>query len=85
MFSVAALTGVLQRASQRKRYIKEEKPEIARAATPEKKLSGLQLVQTQHIVQAEGQQEMSRSNSQMSMATSQQFPQQQSSTTVISK
>ena len=80
--SVAAITGVLQRASLRKRNVKEQ--EATRAFTPEKKLSGFQLTQSQPGQgQGEGQQEMSRSNSQMSIPASQ-FPQQQSSTTVSS-
>ena len=83
VISVAALTGVLQRASQRKRSVKEQ--EAARTITPEKKMSGgLPLMQSQPgQSQGEGQ-ETSRSDSQMSIAASQ-FPQQQSSTTVSSE
>ncbi len=92
-FSVAALTGVLQRSAQRRKGVREEKAaeKVPVPAPTEKKIStvGVQHQQSQlgqqQVGQGEGQdaQQLSRSNSVMSMAPS--MLQQQSSSTMISK
>ena len=77
-FSVTALTGVLQCAAQKRRFVREDKSlEKMEKSTLDKRTSQVQ--------SSGGDQDNSRSNSQMSVGAPSQYPLQQQSSTMMGK